>query len=50
MLCGFTRLGVNMRFPSSNDDQIEKNIVQNKIPSESNELLLFHVTFIVRFH
>ena len=33
-----------------NDDHKEKNIVQNKIPSESNELLLFHVTFIVRFH
>ena len=50
MLRGFRRFGVNMRSPLPNDDHIEKNIVRNTIPSESNELLLFHVTFIVRFH
>jgi hypothetical protein len=41
---------VNMSSPPPNDEHTEKNIVQNKIPSESNELLLFHVTFIVLLH
>lgn len=50
MLRGFRRFGVNMRSPPPNDDHIEKNILQNKIPSESTELMLIHVTFIVRFH